>query len=46
MLSGIWKSMLLVYGETLDEVLKTKSIFLMDSLIFKVGRKYVISYLW
>ena len=46
MLSGILKSMLPVYGETLDEALKNQIDVFMDSLIFKVGRKYVISYLW
>ena len=46
MLSGILKSMLPVYGETLDERLKNNIDQFMDSLIFKVGRKYVISYLW
>ena len=38
--------MLLVYGETLDEALKNQIDFFINSLIFKVRRKYVISYLW
>ena len=46
MLSGILKSMLPVYGETLYEALKNQIDVFMDSLIFKVGRKYIISYLW